>query len=860
MIRGLPSTLVVAAVLVSALAGAQGTVEPPVEPTSRLVLAVDANARITADNDLTDQVLSVSFWGQQQPLAAQLRGVEVNGLRSFTIVPGVTSGQRLDLRLDADVRSASIVRRGRTELEIVLSNQLYAGAAVRLQTSRAAAPDPLSEEDAALAEVLTDPLAQAPSWVHLEPFYFPLGVDSPLREALVPPQAPRTWGFVPPVIRDAWLSQARVKEAVSQAEQGDPLAASRSLHGLPTPDDATKVLLALARGWIWAQPNALGEPANDSLAGEAFQLAAALAPDAPWEPWARGRAGYHYERQRSWDEALFHYRLAIEGAPDHRERPYWELGAGVCLMGRGRLAEGLAQITRAAGSLPEADDVNRFHARVAVLFALHEAGDVARAARVLDLLLEAHPGQANDPSWMVPWSLVLLDAGRPAQAVPWLERIETTATRRVRRERARWWRQEAALATGDLLEARRALRRILELTPGSVLVPMAKLRLRVLDLLATDPGKRETSWPQLGITLRELAQEWPFTPLEDEALSLAAQIFLTSGLIADGLNLYGWIERRTPSTGGASAFETVVCRFAPILFEELRASQEPVAAVGVWTRFLEDPGMQACVDPRAQAEAAATALTAGLPDLALRWLGQAVAEGRGGADDAAYLVTMSAVYLGEGRPDAARRTLEFVENSDLPKDRGQLAAAWAEVAMAEGAPVEAIRRYDQAIKDAGGSIRGGARLPSLRYARGLARLAAEAEGAEEDMVFGLENGGTDDLAGGWMQVAALRQALAEAGSDADWQPTTPAARARWESVAAAADATAESARTEAHTRAATWHRASAMLAIGDREEALTLLGSLEDEGDAWGLLARRRRGSLAFEKTLDEGTVPASDP
>ena len=845
----------VALALVAGEARAQ--VEPPApESTSGVfVLELDADTRVTADNDLTDHVLSLSFWRQDRPLATQLRGLQVEGLRSFTLVPGTVSGERLDLQLDPSVKSASVVRRGRTRLEITLSDQLYAGAAVRLRAAKDATVAPLEGEDAHLAEILAEPLVEPARFVHLAPFWFSLGTDSPLREPIGREPRPRTWGFVPPVIRDAWRAHADVAEAISQAEQGAPKAAARALHGFDTPDDATRVLLALARGWVWAQPLDNAGPADDGLAAEAFQLAAALAPDAPWEPWARGRAGYHYERQRQWDEALIHYRRAIQGAPDHRERPYWELGVGMSLLGRGRTAEGLEQLTTSLGQIPLEDDLNRFEARLAVLFALHRTGDPARAARVLDLLLEQHPVQANHPSWMVPWSLILLDAGRPAQAIPWLERMETTSKRRVRREHARWWRQEAALATGDLKEARLGLRRILEQTPGSALVPLAKLRLRLLDLLATEPDKRETTWPELGVTLRELAQEWPFTVLEDEALSLAAQVFLDSGLLGDGLSLYSWVEKRTPSIGGATAYETVVCRFAPINFQELRAAGEHVAALGVWTEFLDTPQMQACVDPRARAEAVATALTAGLPDLALRWLGRSVAEGRGGADDAANLTEMAGVYLREGRPEAARRTLDFIENSDLPKDRGQLAAAWGDLAVVEGEHAQAVKRYDEAIRHAGTTVRSRASIPSLRYRRGLARHAAKLPDAEPDLVFGLEEGGTEDLGGGWLRVAGMRQVRAEEGSDARWTPKTPAARAVWDTVLEAATQAEAHASTPDQERAASWHRASALLALGQDDEALALLEQLEQSQDAWGLLARQRKGSLGFERTLDDETV-----
>ncbi len=828
--------------------------EPTPEPSGTFVLLVDEGARVTADDDLTDHVLTLEFWRQEGLLATQLRGLEIAGLNSFTIVPGKRSGQRLDLRLDPDVLSANIVRRGRTRLEITLSSSRFDGAAVRVKAARAAAPRVLEGEDEPLSSILAEPLVAPPRWVLLEPFYFPLGADSPLREPVHRELRPREWGFVPPVIRDAWRSNETVREAVSMAEQGDPRAAAGTLHALETPDDATRVLLALARGWIWGRSLEGGGTANDAVAAEAYQLAAALAPDAPWEPWARGRAAYHYERSRQWDEALIHYQYAIEGGPEHRERPYWELGVGVTQLGRGRFAEGLAAIERAAGQIPVEDEDNRFEARLAVLFALHANGDYARAGRVLDLLFEEHPVEANDPRWTVPWALVLLDAGRAAQAVPWLERVEVTAQRRVRREHARWWSHEAALAMGDLKEARLALRRILEQTPGSALVPLAKLRLRVLDLLAQEPDKRETGWPAFGITLRELAQEWPFTALEDEALSMAAQIFFTSGLLGDGLSLYAWIEARTDTVGGATAYEEVVCRYAPVWFQELRASGEYVAALGVWSQFLEGPEMQSCVDPRARAEAAATALTAGLPDLALRWLGQAVAEGRGGANDTSNLITMSRVYLEEGRADAARRTLEFIENSDLPTDEGELAAAWGELLLADGEPADAVKRFDRAIRAAGTSVRGRGAIPSLRYWRGLARHAAELEGAEADLVYGLENGGTEDIVGGWLRVAGIRQELAIEASDTRWAPRTDAGRALWESVLAVAELAEEAGAADELARAVRWHRASALVALGKTDDGLALLDELGQTEDAWGLLARQRRGSLDLERSIDEGT------
>ncbi len=822
-----------------------------------LRLQIDPGARVVVDDDTRDRVFSVTLWRQTAPLGAQLRGVDLAGLAAFGVVDQADGAQRLDLRLRDDVRGTSVVRRGPDVLEIQLSSRLFAGAAVRVERQQTAAREQVGagEPDAELGAILAETLPAAQQWVEVPPFLFPVGRTTPVREAIEFAPHGRTWGLVPPVIRDAWATDDRIAAAIREAEEGAPDDAARSLHGYPTPDDPARVLLALARGWIWAQPvGPTRAPASAGNASEALQLASALAPDAEWAPWARARAAYHLEWERRYDEALLLYRQAIQAAPDHRERPYWEIGVGIALIGRGRGEEGVAQVAKWAGVLGAHEEDFQFEARRAVLYALWELGEPERAARVLDLLTERHPSRATTPDDALHWGLLLLDAGRPAEARPHLDTVERLAERRVVRERARWWLHEAAMATGDQLEARRALRRLLAQTPGSALGPLAKVRLQALDLVGTPAGERAMGWPEFALVLEREALLWPHTVLELEALSMTAQILMDAGLLEEGLRMYSWVEDRGGDSRGAIAFDEIVCRFAPVAFRSLERRGHAVAALGLWRTYLEGPEQRACVDPAIRAEAAATALSSGLPDLALSWLGQAVAEGQSQTDEATYLLTMARVFLDEGRPEAARRTLRFIEAGELPADPGAVAEAWGDVTLAEGDALVAVSSYDRALGSADPGD--GARIASLRMRRGQARLqAGQPALAEADLTFALDQGGAENAAGGWLLVAGLRQKRAEAASDPSFRPLDDVGRDAWRATLDAADKALAASPVESQRRSATWHRASALLGLGDVDAASALLDELADEGDVWGLLAKNRRSSLALEQDLDARTT-----
>lgn len=816
---------------------------------------VDPLARVTVDRALDDRILSLVFSRQESPLAAQLRGTETPGLVGFSVVP-LRSSQRLDLRLANAVRGAEVIRRGADIIEVQFSTRPFAGASLRVRRAQEERQGQLKDTnlDQGLQAVLAETLQTvAPEWIDLDPFLLPVGRTGPVRQEVLYKREGRTWGIVPPVVRDAWATDDVLRNAVIQAESGKPLKAAQALYGYPNPDDAAAALLALARGWIWSQP--IGphrKPANAGRAGEAFQLAAALAPDSDWAPWASARAAYHYEWESRYDESLLLYRRAISGAPDHPERIHWEIGIGMALIGRGRYEEGVAQVASWLGGLGGHEEQARFEGRRAVLYALWALGDVVRAARVFDLIRDQHPTLSTEPERTQNWAMLLLDAGRYPEAREHLDTLEVAADRRVVRERARWWSHEASLAMKDVLEARRALRRILEQTPGSALGPLARLRLQTLDLWSATPEEREMSWPEFSLVLQKQALLWPNTSLELEALSLSAQIWFDAGMIEDGLRLYDWIEGRGGSTRGAIAYDRVVCEHAPMAFRTLRARGHDLAALGLWRTHLEQPERRACVDPEVRAQAVETALSSGLPDLALDWVGKAVIEGQKAEDDAAHLLLMAQTYLRQGRPEAARRTLRFIEADELPVKPGPLAEAWGDLLLKEGDAAGAAERYGEALS----VVSTPERVAHLTMRRGVAwDRAGRPDLAERDLLAGLEAGASEDAAGAWVLLASIRQDRAEAESDASLAPLTPRAREAWSATLTAASQALEASPQPSQTRAATWHRASALLGLGRADDAEPLMQNLMEGDDAWALLAKNRQSGLSLEQSLDEQTT-----
>jgi tetratricopeptide (TPR) repeat protein len=470
------------------------------------------------------------------------------------------------------------------------------------------------------------------------------------------------------------------------------------------------------------------------------------------------------------------------------------------------------------------------------------------AAAVVDLLLADSPEIARSSAYDLRWARIYFDAGRSAAALPFLERMDADATRRVDRERARWWLHEAALVHRDSLTARKWLRRILEGTPGSTLVPLVRIRLEVLDAIEAEGAGKDLSWQEVALDLRTHALQWPHTPIEDEALSLTAQLFVELGLVEDALSLYRWIEERTPSVGGAIAYEHLVCRAAPQAFHELRGRGELIRALGIYRGFLDEPVMHGCVDVATRSDAASTAMTAGLPTLAARWLGQAVAEGTGGLDETRNLLALAEMYLVEGKIDAAAQTLDYLEGAALPEPSGLVDAAWGDVHLAQGEWAEAVTAFDAALEQVEGSVRTRGRAASLHYRRGLAldRLGRHDEAIAELRV-GLDGGGADDPATGWLRLAS---ALSRGGGDA----------ATWEAILVSCDQAEAAGSDEQTLRALSWYRSQAMLGLGRAEEAKVLLDELATGPDTWALMARESMASTAFDASLEAILGAPSEP
>lgn len=843
--------LATAAILMAAPASAQeaGEVEPiledePVveaEPTDPgLQLKLSPGARVSVDESLETNVVRLSFWHQEIPLGPQVAQAAIPAIRTFSAVPVSRNAVRLDLRLDPSVKGISVVRTSAEELEVHFSPHSFAGSALRLARRQAAASerDELVREDAELTAVLATPAVQAMPWFEWEPITWPMGTASPVRVPLPSAVGPYAFSHPPAEVRELWSQSELIMRSVAQIDQGEIVDAVATLAAMSHPDDWSRAAVALARGHAWSQPRTDGEPMHAGRAGDAFLLAAALKPNAPWAAWARGQAGYCFERERRPGEAIRQFTLAIEQAPTHADRPFWELGVGLAQLQKYRVTDGVHRIASKTGGLPKSSDA-RFVARQAVAHALWREGQSGLAASVVDLLLAEHPEQARNSAQDLRWSRMYLDAGRSAAALPYLERIETEGMRKVDRERARWWLHEAALSHRDSLTARKWLKELIDSTPGSVLVPMAKARLQLLDAIAADGSNPELSWQQVALDMRTRALEWPYTPIEDETLSMTAQLFAELGMVEEALDLYRWIEVRTPKEGGAIAYEHIVCELAPLAFNELRDRGELVAALGIYRGYLDNPSMHGCVDISTRADAAATAVTAGLPDLAARWLGQAVAEGNGGFDEARNLVALAQVYLQEGKIDAADQTLEYLDGAGLPRQAGVVEEAWGDVRSAQERWDEAAVAYTAAIAGSTRSVRRRAVVPSLRYRRGLARAhSGDLPGALADLRAAAPSAGARDEVLGWLRLAAVALQLAESPVEL-------------QEVITACNSADDEEPSDVQRRALAWYRAQALQKLGQAEEADALFAELVAGTDSWALLAQERLAAADFEASLD---------
>jgi tetratricopeptide (TPR) repeat protein len=836
-------------------ATAQDEVEAPAAPAKAdpaslgtLELELTPGARITTDPHLSNGVFRISLWRQKGAIGPQVSRARLDVLRSFHTVPYSRYALRLDLRLTPDVKGVDIQRDG-DKLLIVFTDRRFAGHSVRLQTRRvqeALDRRRNQEQDALLAEVLEAPMTAAEPFVDQSPVLWPVGSQSPVRPLIQLDPRPRRVPRPPVILRETWAASDVLSKAVILAEGGELEKGIRSLAGLPMPDDDVRAVVAALRGHIYSLPVAGGEPWSPGRSASAFVLASALRPEASWAPWARGMAGYGYERESNFIEAELQYRLAAEMAPEAEERVFWELGRGASLIQSKRVGRGLGLIRDFAGRLRAADHPMLFELRRSVAWGLWKDGEYAQAAAVADMTLAEHPTLARAPEFDYFWVRIFMDAGRSAPALPFLERLLADGER-VWRERARWWMHESALQHRDVTESRRRLKQIIDETPGSTLTPLAQTRMLVLDAIATGGKGDKLTWQVVSLALREKALEWPNTIVEGEALSLTAQLWLELGLVQDAVNMYAWIEERNPGYRGPIARDEFMCRAAPRAFRELRALGEVTRALGIYRGFLDDPTMHGCIDPQIRNDAAQAATVAGLPDLAARWLGQAVAEGTSGLDESNHLVALADIYVQQGKVDAADQTLDYLLNSDLPLPNTSYLATRGDVYRMQERWVDALEAYDGAVDQAAASVRSRKNLPVLHYHRGLTLESLEEyPRALVELQLGVEQGGAEDPVLGWLMVAAV--GVRVAGDKAAWQ-----------GVLDAVNKAQEGAPGDSRARALQYYRATALEGLGQAADADKLLASLADGTDAWALRAREHRSRGGFDASVDARVKPKFD-
>ena len=808
-----------------------------------LVLDVSPRTRVTTIGEFEDGVFRLGLWHHEVAVTPQVVDSNLDFLVTFNTVPLGSDGVRLDLRLDAKVKAVAVVRSTSDTVELHFSSHTFSGAKVRFMARRGLTqgdPDSVETTDTKLAAILAMQLVDPPGWLEWGPITWPIGRQSPLRPPLGLRPEPHPFGRIPKVVRRGWNNSPIMARAVELANQGRLIEASHAVAGLPLSTDEERALLALARGYIWSQPDKDGEPITPGRAAQAFSLAAALQPEASWAPWARGQAGYNFGRAMKFHNAVYNYEKAIELAPEAPSRSLWEVGAGLALVEAGRAQEGVARLTRNLGGLPSHSDGMRFTGRRAVAHVLWMGGEVSRAAKVFDLLLEESPSLAENPRHDERWGRLLLDADRPKEAYPYFERLEKTSLIQVERERARWWLHEAGLGQKDGVLARRWLREIIQRTPASTLGPLGKVRLRILD--AVESGGERTSglrYQEVVLALRNQALEWADTPVQDEALSFAGQLFFELDMLEDGLHLYRWVEARTPSEGGAIAYSKVVCERAPLAFDDLRARGETLRAVGVFRVFLDTPAGRTCVDSQMRAAAAATAETAGLPTLATRWLGQAVATGGTTANDSLNLIELARLYLREGNIRSAQKTLRYIQATSTLVPEGLVDEVWGDIQLQKKNFKEVAASYEKALVGVAKSARHRNRDARIRFQHGLAvRALGRHDEAIVDLGKGIATGGSPRGPQGW--IALLESSLAVASKAADY-----------EKVLELCQKAEQGELNETSHRAVNWQRSQALTKLGRTEEAGQILQDLSGGTDAWAIMAVEAQLDNRFNEEID---------
>jgi len=675
------------------------------ELLGELALQVDEDARVVSDARPRDGRFRLSVSRRTDGLTRQLLAAGHPLVHHWSIVPRTARTEWIELRLDESVRGVHLDRPAPGRLVLRFTDSPVAAAAMAARAAAREAEADLAvnaRHDRSLRRILRKTLSPAPAVAHVGPFRFPVGTASPVR---VPPAAsvpPQPFGSVPPMIRGAWSGDERFAEAVRLADGGDVDGAVAALRAARVGDDPSRALLSLARGHAWSRPRADGEPTHPSWAAEAYLAAVGMYPDAEWAPWARGQAAYSLWRDLRFAEATVQVRLAAEAAPAHPDRPWWEVVAGHARIARGETDGGLDALATFGDGLPELDTSARFLARKAVATALWRDGDAVRSAAVVDLMIAEHPRLAAAADLDRDFVRIYLDAGRLDGARPRLERMRRGADEKVDRERARWWLHELALMEGDEEGARVVLNELLDRHPGSVLAPIARVRLAVLEAMARTNryddagGTAGPPWPTLALDLRRIALQWPRTPVEQEALSIVAQIWLNHDLLTDGLELVEWLGNRSSRLGGATDAQGLVCEYAPRMVASLLARDEPVRGLGRFRRHLDDETYAACTSPELDDAIVDAAEDADLLDFAIERLTRSVTRGTSPRRRGELLVRVASLHRRAGRLETAARTLDFVRSRGLPVESADAEPGPGEEPLPDAAAV-AQERIDALI-------------------------------------------------------------------------------------------------------------------------------------------------------------------
>ena len=815
-----------------------GLPRPAVSATilGELSLEIPEDSRVTADARPRDGRLSLQVSGNSSGLTRALSIAAHPLIETWAVVPRSQGTESVELRLADGVRGVELSRPAPNTLVLTFTDSPLASdaQAARAKQATAARDAILNEQrDNPLRSILLEPLEPVPTVASLGPFRWPMGQTSPVRMAPAQIVPPLPFGSVPSMVRKAWQADPRFNGAIQLAEIGKIDEAVAKLWKIKIGDDPSRALLSLARAHVWSRPAPSGEPTQADWAAEAYLAAVGTYPEASWAAWARGQAAYNLWRDMRLSDAVLQARAAGLTAPRHPDRPWWEMVAAYAMIARGQIDDGLATLAAFADGLPELDLRARFEARKAAATALWRVGDPARAARVVDLLLEKHPGLAGDPDLDRDFVRIYLDAGRLDGARPRLERMKTEGAQKIDRERARWWLTELALFEQNAEEARDLLHEFIDRHPGSVLAPIARMRLAILAALArTDRidamgGETPPPWPALSLDLRQVALRWPRTPIEDEALSTVAQIWLANDLIGDGLELMDWSAFRRSENGGPTDHHALVCEHAPKLVEALVTRGENLRALGRFRRHLDSEAFDHCVDMELDEMLIEAALEVGLPELAIRRITRVAARGAAPEVLGAQLVRLARLQSREGRHRVAERTLDFIRSRELPVKEGLVELVQADLDIIGGRWEDALESFDYA--EAQGA-------PEAVVLEGRSRayeLGGDYRRAADMLTRAVDAGELEESSDAFLRLADLRRRNAVDPAD-------------WESVLEALD------RSDTTGRTSDWIRADALLELGRTAELPPVLERLTSETDAFGHWARELTSESKFEVDLEE--------